>query len=126
MNKKQAFIDKLIQETESNQLEWLPVRKSTIKDYTYNIDQILRLYSSSVNDKEVILIERKEFRFIYDIDDYVDTQVFEVLIISDYALDFIIDNSFVTEESLFRLFEIVSEKATKIDDFIESYLSMNS
>jgi dihydroxyacetone kinase-like predicted kinase len=120
-NEFEDFIEKLIDKTEKNTLKWKPSSNTLfISKYVTDSEKAFRIYTASISERTLIMIEKKIPIMHEEIEDYFDQIFQELYIITNDNLEIMLNQNSVSESLLSELAAAISKKASNLSDFLKS------
>lgn len=111
MNQKEQFVNKLIEETESDTITWNIDSAAIISSYILNPKQLIQAYRVDRKGSSIFYVIQKYPQYHGDFDDYFDVPVHFISVLTGNALAMTITNQEVSEKCLDDLLAVIKNQA---------------
>ena len=125
MDKYERFLETLIAQTESGELEWTVASVGLYQEHIYNWPLAYQCYSSvfvKEGDSHTLVLVGKKLSNTVNTDNYIDEQHSQELLIIDHGrLIFTVNDNYVSESELQNLFQLVEQLNMEASSFFSSF-----
>lgn len=122
MSNYESFIEKLINETDSDEISWKAINISFHEDVILNARFCTKVFETCIKKRTLVAVEKKVPVFHHELEEYFDRFDFELLLLNNNQLEKLIDESEVSRELLIQLIEKIAQKVFSTEKFIDSFL----
>jgi hypothetical protein len=117
VNKKEDLIQKIIDDTNNDKIEWKIESAVDMSKYVVNHQLLIRVFTAEYKNSIIYLTEQKIPNFEEDLGDYYNKLHIDILFIQDNVLKMVINTNDISEYLLDDIYELVKSKCS--DDFLD-------